>query len=104
MLSASEASLAAEGIDPEALLSQLELSVVHPQIRMSPQLAKELGLRSVDASLLSEVLAQVSTQWGWADVSYSWLAWVMHELQRDATLSTHLPALRRLPLIPLASG
>jgi hypothetical protein len=51
-----------------------------------------------------QVLAELSTEWRWDEVSYPWLAWVMHELQRDSALSTHLPALRRLPLIPLMSG
>jgi hypothetical protein len=54
VLATSEAGLAAEGIDPEALLRQLELHVAHPKLRVSTQLAVELGLRAVDASLLSE--------------------------------------------------
>ena len=104
-LAPSEAGLLADGIDPEALLRQLDLRVAHPRLRVSSALARELGVRSVDASLLCEALAQLSSRWGHsAEVDFRWLAWAMHELQRDPTLSTHLPALRRLPLIPLASG
>ena len=105
MLSALEAGLAAEGIDPEALLRQLDLHIAHARLRLPPALVKELGLLSVDASLLSKVLQQLSPQWSTtADVDYSWLTWVFHELQRDPTLNTHMATLRRLPLVPLASG
>ena len=105
VLSTADAGLAAQGIDPEALLRQLDLHVAHPDVRLTPPLKTELGLLSIDASLLSRVLEQLSPGWtSTADVDYSWLTWVFDELQRDASLSSHLLVLRKLPLLPLSSA
>ena len=61
------------GVDSEALLRQLDLHVAHPRLAIAPQLARELGVRSVDASFLSEALQHLSAQWtSTADVDYRW--------------------------------
>lgn len=62
-------------------------------------------MRRVDASLIADVLAELSTRWARAsDVDFGWLAWALRELQRDPQLSRHLDCLRRLPIVPLLDG
>ena len=62
LLSSIEGGLhAGGGVDSEALLRQLDLHVAHPRLAIAPQLARELGVRSVDASFLSEALQHLIT-------------------------------------------
>ena len=84
------------------LLRHVGLVPLHPQLHMPDALADGLGVRRLDARLLCELLTALISRNEMPD--HDWLAWVFEQLQRDANLSTLLPTLRTLPLIPLSGG
>lgn len=88
------------------LVASLGLAFTHPAVSISPPLAREIGVRCVDASLLTELLADLcTTHWRRCeDVDGEWLAWVLRELQGDPQLSKQLPTLRKLRMLPLTDG
>ena len=90
----------------DTLVQQIGLHPLHPDVQMPAKLAQILGVRRFDASLIIELISYLCTQvWGAADdVDHAWLAWALKELKRDASLSRHLAALRKLRMIPLADG
>ena len=53
------------------------------------------------SELVSRLGGDVSTR---ERDGFGWLACVFDRLQQDASLSSELPALRRLPLVPLSDG
>ena len=87
----------------EAMIASIGLSFAHHSVLISPVLAKELGVRRVDASLLTEILQDLCTsRWrSVTDVDIDWLTWALCELNRDATLSKQLPDLRKMSFLPL---
>ena len=65
----------------EAMIACIGLSFAHHAVLISPVLAKELGVRRVDASLLTEILQDLCTsRWrSVADVDLEWLTWALCE-------------------------
>ena len=90
----------------EPMIASIGLSFAHPATAIPPVLARELGMRRIDASLLTEVLQDTCmSRWRTvADIDFEWLAWALRELNRDAALSKQLPELRKMRLLPLVDG
>ncbi|KAL1527865.1 hypothetical protein AB1Y20_009241 [Prymnesium parvum] len=89
----------------DALIQRAGLRYAADGICVSDELSATLGLRRLDASLLSELLADLSTQWGRAcDVDFKWLVWALEQIRQDPSCGSQLPALRRLRILPLRDG
>ena len=88
------------------LIRAIGLQYAHGAVRMPPALVRELGVRSLDASLLTELLESLAPRWaaGVEAVDVAWLAWAFQEIGRDAQHVHMLPTLRQLHVLPLADG
>ena len=97
---------AAQAAHMESLVASSGLAFAHQAIVLNPSLARQIGVRRVDASLITEVISTLCvTKWRTMDdVDLDFLTWALSELQRDRQLGKQLDELRRLCMLPLVDG
>jgi hypothetical protein len=91
----------------ESLIQSVGLKYAVSGLHMPEELGTALGLKRLDANLLTTLLSEASSQWQDASqVDAKWLVWALQEIRRDpqSARPSALSALRRLRILPLRGG
>ena len=91
----------------ERLIQSVGLKYAVSGLHMPEELGTALGLKRLDAKLLTTLLSEASSQWQDASqVDAKWLVWALQEIRRDpqSARPSALSALRRLRILPLRGG